>query len=345
MSNSRSIARLLNSRSNGLLSRISRASVKSAASALNTPFVPDIDVNAPTVPSSPRSTSPQIATIATNTIAIRVVFHVGEQNPRVNGMEMRNANARNGQPGTYFAKARREVVICCGALVAPHLLMLSGIGLQEHLKKHGITTIVHSPDVGCNLIMSIFPNVVHPSSRLPPRLNQKALGRHPRTLRYLLSKRNLFSSPFVHMAIFLPTRLLSSGTIIPHTPSDLEISNPANVPDMEINPITVSGVNGPIRGYRSVGPVRLASADLYERPNVDLNFFDNPEDLQVLRNGVKLAMRLAEQIREQEYPMTDLHLPKSENDDDIDEFVRKQERTTYHYACACRMVHWRKTVW
>ncbi|KIJ30824.1 GMC oxidoreductase, partial [Sphaerobolus stellatus SS14] len=89
--------------------------------------------------------------ISTNTIATRIVFDVGTQKSRVNGVEIRKANARNGQPRTYFAKARRKAVLCCGALAAPQPPMLSGIGPEDHLKKHGIKTVVHSPGVGSNL--------------------------------------------------------------------------------------------------------------------------------------------------------------------------------------------------
>ncbi|KAJ7108582.1 GMC oxidoreductase-domain-containing protein [Mycena epipterygia] len=43
---------------------------------------------------------------------------------------------------TFYARARKEIVVCCGALGSPQLLLLSGIGRKEDLKEHGIDIVV-----------------------------------------------------------------------------------------------------------------------------------------------------------------------------------------------------------
>jgi choline dehydrogenase len=45
-------------------------------------------------------------------------------------------------------RARRGVVLSLGALLTPHLLMLSGVGPAQHLRDNGIETLVDSPGVG-----------------------------------------------------------------------------------------------------------------------------------------------------------------------------------------------------
>ena len=47
--------------------------------------------------------------------------------------------------------ARREVILSCGSIDDPKLLMLSGIGPAEHLREFGIDVVVDSPGVGENL--------------------------------------------------------------------------------------------------------------------------------------------------------------------------------------------------
>lgn len=52
---------------------------------------------------------------------------------------------------TFTLTARREVVLCGGAINSPHLLMLSGIGDADELTRHGIPVVHHAPEVGANL--------------------------------------------------------------------------------------------------------------------------------------------------------------------------------------------------
>ena len=47
--------------------------------------------------------------------------------------------------------ARREVLLCAGALQSPQLLMLSGIGPGAELARHGIACLHELPGVGANL--------------------------------------------------------------------------------------------------------------------------------------------------------------------------------------------------
>ncbi|KAJ7664845.1 hypothetical protein B0H17DRAFT_1162731 [Mycena rosella] len=48
----------------------------------------------------------------------------------------------------FYARARREVVVCCGAIASPQLLMLSGIGPASHLQVLRIDVVKDLPGVG-----------------------------------------------------------------------------------------------------------------------------------------------------------------------------------------------------
>jgi choline dehydrogenase-like flavoprotein len=76
--------------------------------------------------------------VFTGATATRIVF----DGTRAVGVEYQ----RDGE--LCVAHARREVVLCGGAVNSPQLLMLSGIGDREHLADHGIDTVHHSPEVG-----------------------------------------------------------------------------------------------------------------------------------------------------------------------------------------------------
>jgi choline dehydrogenase len=46
--------------------------------------------------------------------------------------------------------ASKEVIVSCGAIKLPHLLLLSGIGPKDELKEHGIESHLDAPQVGKN---------------------------------------------------------------------------------------------------------------------------------------------------------------------------------------------------
>ena len=56
---------------------------------------------------------------------------------------------RSGEKKAVYAT--REVILAGGAFNTPQLLMLSGIGPQDELQKHGIEVRVNLPGVGHNL--------------------------------------------------------------------------------------------------------------------------------------------------------------------------------------------------
>jgi choline dehydrogenase len=80
-------------------------------------------------------------TVVTEATATRVLFEGG----RAVGIEYRQRG------DTKRLRARREVILCGGAIHSPHLLMLSGIGPAVHLKEHGIEVLRDLPGVGQNL--------------------------------------------------------------------------------------------------------------------------------------------------------------------------------------------------
>ena len=51
----------------------------------------------------------------------------------------------------FHFKAGKEVIVSAGSLNSPQILMLSGIGPQDELRKHGIPLVKALSGVGKNL--------------------------------------------------------------------------------------------------------------------------------------------------------------------------------------------------
>ena len=76
--------------------------------------------------------------------------------PNITGNKINPKNCNAILPDKSFPNitkyyARKEVIICAGAIATPQLLMLSGIGDKQHLNEKGIKNIIHLPGVGQNL--------------------------------------------------------------------------------------------------------------------------------------------------------------------------------------------------
>lgn len=61
-----------------------------------------------------------------------------------------NIQTYEGGP-TFSVKAKKEVILCGGAIGTPQVLMLSGIGPAAELKRHGIKPVKINENVGQNM--------------------------------------------------------------------------------------------------------------------------------------------------------------------------------------------------
>ncbi|KAG7093931.1 hypothetical protein E1B28_007566 [Marasmius oreades] len=292
--------------------------------------------------------------ICTNSQATLIRFSSSTSGrPKAEGVHFQDVKSDSDATQSYFVKARKEIVLCCGAVGSPHLLQLSGVGPKAHLISKGIKVVRDMPGVGTNLqdhvgLPVMYEIPLNDSLHVLERSTWVALTE---LLKYVVTGRGIFSLPFMQTSLFVPSQLLDENSCVVHTDkTKLDSSLPANTPDIEIMPIafrcsdddvvTKEGIFSFLTAHirpKSFGSVRLASAYPLDRPAVDLGFLSNPEDYLVLRKCVRLALRLAEQVRSQGYPLKDLQVPETENDADIDRFIRKNLRTSYHYSSTCRM--------
>ncbi|KAF8161753.1 alcohol oxidase [Mycena galopus ATCC 62051] len=280
--------------------------------------------------------------ICTKTVATRIEFEEGV----AVGVIFESSNKT--VPGTFYARARKEVVVCSGAIGSPQLLLLSGIGSKEHLEQHGITTVVDLPGVGAHLQDHIGIPLMYeiPIRDSVHHMAASAWKGFLEFAKYMLGFKGIMGSTISPMSIFAHSTHFDEKTAAVFNP----VVSASDRPDLEIMTIAYNCSDTPAPRQmgifsfllcnlqpKSLGSVRLASSDPHARPSVDLNFLSNAEDYVPLRKGIHLSRRLAEQVAAQGYPIKDWKLPASEGSEDTDEFIRAQFRTCYHYSSTCRM--------
>jgi choline dehydrogenase len=126
-------------------------------------------------------------TVATRTKAVSLI---------IDGRHVTGVRVRDGGGALSDSKARREVILCAGAVETPLLLERSGIGRPEVLRAIGVRPVVESPNVGERLIeqRGISLQVTLSQDIGPARQLRSLAGRTTQALQYLATGKGLLAT-------------------------------------------------------------------------------------------------------------------------------------------------------
>ncbi len=232
--------------------------------------------------------------------------------------------------------ARREIVVCAGAIQSPQVLMLSGVGDGEELRKHGIEVQHHLPGVGANLHDHLAVGV------LMETRNTESYGISLRTLprgvwnllQYALYRGGPLASNVFESNAFIRSR---AGLMRP----DLQIvfqparRNKGTFPLPLGHGFAINTVN---LYPKSRGRIRLASADPHDHPLIDPHLLGEEEDLAPLVRGLELSRRVLASPAFARYRAVEVAPgPQARGEAQLGEYVRRTASTVHHPAGTCRM--------
>jgi choline dehydrogenase len=233
--------------------------------------------------------------------------------------------------GTKQARAEREVILCGGAIGSPQLLMLSGIGPGDHLRKFNIPVVCDLPGVGENLQDHTALPVAYDCTQPITLASAESIGN---VLRYLCFKNGPLTSNVAEAGGFVK---ISSRAAIP----DLQFHfAPGFFVNHGLTPIKEHGFTlGPTLLHpKSKGEIRLRSTNPLDAPRIQANYFSGPGDLETMVKGIKLSRVLAhskafEKYRGREaYPGDDV-----KTDEKLRAYVSQRAETLYHPVGTCKM--------
>jgi choline dehydrogenase len=233
-------------------------------------------------------------------------------------------------------RARREVIVCAGAINTPRLLQLSGIGDADHLHMLGVRVEHHLPGVGKNLSD-------HFSVRLVARAKQvrtmnemaRGLGLVAQVARWLIGKPSILalSPSLVHF--FWKSR---ADLVRP----DLQgVFSPASYREGYVGMLdNYPGMTCGVWQHRpeSRGQVQIRSADPFAPPLVQPNYLADESDCKTLINGVRLARQLLQTPELARYLEAEV-MPGAgkSSDDELLAFIRQYGVSSYHLNGTARM--------
>jgi choline dehydrogenase len=261
-------------------------------------------------------------TVITDALAERVTL----DGDRATGVVYRD---RRDVSRTILAK--REVILCGGAVNTPQLLMLSGIGDPEHLGQTGIEVRHELPGVGTNLQDHLAAGIVAACPEPITMFTAEKLGH---LMTYLLRHKGMLSSNVAEGVAFVRSRPELDAP-------DLELIF-APTPFVEHGFGTPTG-HGITLGIvllqpESRGRVTLASKDPRDAPIIDPGYLSAEGDLDTLVAGVRTAEKLFEAEPLKRYVSGPMEpWPGKVDDDVLKQHIREHTETLYHPAGTCRM--------
>ncbi len=234
-----------------------------------------------------------------------------------------------------FLRAKREVILSCGAIGSPRLLMLSGIGPADHLKSLGIAPVFDAPAVGSNL-----------QDHLDLCAISECTGDHT----YDKYGRPLWAALAGVLYFLFRGGPAASSLFV--TGGFARVDENSDVPDMQFHLGFGSGIEAGIAKLknagvtlnsaymrpRSRGSVRLASADPRAAPLIDPNYWADPHDREMSLRGLELAREIMAKPALERFVLAErVPGPEVETRDQLADYASASAKTDHHPVGTCRM--------
>jgi 4-pyridoxate dehydrogenase len=239
----------------------------------------------------------------------------------------------------HTARARREIILSGGVINSPQLLMLSGIGDADELKRHDIPVKVALPGVGRNLQDHASVILMYQRREPGPFF---AMMRYDRIARELV-KAYFFGKGF---AADVP------GGIVAFLKSSAQLALPDTQILLTAAPLGAWPYLKPFKapftdGFasrivmlhpESRGEVTLQSQDPKAHPRILQRFLSTDADWRAVRAGVRIAREIAAQPAMRNFIAREIAPGSDKNSDaDIDAHIRRTAITVHHPAGTCKM--------
>jgi choline dehydrogenase len=232
-------------------------------------------------------------------------------------------------------KAKREVLVCAGAVQSPQILQLSGIGDPADLAAAGIETVHALPGVGQNLQDHLDVTL---SWACPQPITIYSQRKGLKTLlvglNYLLFKKGIGRRQFLESGAFLKSRPdLDRPDLQVHCVLAVMQNHGKTVVERDGFTFHVCQLRPESRGR-----VGLRSSDPFDDPAIFANYLSAEEDRRALREGVRMMREVARQPALDPYRSEELFPGEDiQSDEAVDAWIRSAAETIYHPVGTCRM--------
>ena len=253
---------------------------------------------------------------------------------RATGVSYRRQGREQGPEQTV--QARREVIVCAGAVNSPKLLQLSGIGPASLLQERGLPVLHALPGVGENL-QDHYTVRMTARARNVRTINESAHGWRLalEVARWLARRPSIIglSPSLVHVFCKSQPQLSRGDVQVLFTPASYKAGKHYEVDD-------APGMSVGARQQRpeSRGHVRINGPDAMSDPRIQPNYLTHPRDQQTVVAALKIARSLLQTKALAPYFEAEtLPGPAVSTDAEWLQFARRAGNTAYHMVGTCSM--------
>ena len=229
----------------------------------------------------------------------------------------------------------KEIIVSCGAINSPKLLMMSGIGPADHLKECEILPIINLPGVGQNLqdhatvILKYDCKKYLPIHGMNNNLKKMATG-----VQWLATQKGLAAS-----------NVWEAGGLIKSNENVL-------YPNIQYHfgPVGFDIINEKIvvkQGFvlhvdqlrpRSRGYMKLNKANIFGKPEMFFNYMTDKNDIKEMSEGIEKAREIVNQKSFDDFRGVETTgVTEGIDKNNLSELIQGLTETDYHPCGTCRM--------
>ena len=264
-------------------------------------------------------------TVHTGALVSRITF----DGRRANGVTY----AMRGK--AFHQPAAREVIVSGGAINSPQVLMLSGVGPADALRRHGIAVVHDAAGVGANLQdhldICTLQHSIQPVTY--DRINEPKMAFDY----FLRGHKGAGSSNIAEAGGFWRSPLA------PDDRCDVQFHFvPAMLDDHGRHRLPGDGytLHACFLRPRSRGRLTLASARAGDKPRIEANYLSDAEgfDLRMMVECAKVSRELFAQPAFDPFRGAPIYPERSDlSDAELVAFIRRKAESVYHPVGTCRM--------
>lgn len=241
------------------------------------------------------SGNPRKLTVLIHASVQKIVFDTTGKQPKAVGVIFKDENGNQHQ-AVLVNKAKSEIILSCGAIGTPQMLLLSGIGPKADLKKLNIPVVLNNKFVGKGMADNPMNTIFVPSSRPVEQSLIQTVGITKKGVYIEASSGFGQSNDSIHCHHGIVSAEIGQLSTIPpkqRTPEAIQeyIKNKRNLPHEAFKGgFILEKIANPL----STGELNLINTNVDDNPSVTFNYFKHPYDLQRCVDGIRMATKIAQ---------------------------------------------------